>query len=39
MTVDQQAEFIGMMYDWREGRTEIKAIIAFIVLVVKQKEE
>ena len=40
MTVDQEAELIGMMLDWKEnGGTDLKAIIAFIQIVVEGHRE
>lgn len=39
MNKEQEAELIGMMYDWKQGHTELRAIIAFINLVVKPKEK
>ena len=38
MDEEQEAQFIGMMEDWKSGHIELEAIIAFINLVVKPKE-
>lgn len=35
MTKDQEAQLIGMMYDWKAGKIELDQIIAFVVLVLE----
>ena len=37
MTLDHEAELIGLMEDWKAGKVGIGTVISFIILFIKQE--